>query len=108
MQAALQGFAASTSSDNNSGNIEDEETQGIRGLSCLYFVLVTVHPLIFVFCFLGGEDTGEEASPTEGEGANEGASQGECGGSDCVRSKDEVKGNIIFIPVIFRYFWFGF
>ncbi len=92
MQAALQGFAASTSGDTNSGNSEDVETQGIRGLSCSYFVLVTVHPMIFVFCFSGDVDTGEEASPTEGEEANEGASPRECGGSDCVRSEDEVKG----------------
>ena len=92
MQAALQGFVASTSSDTNSGNSEDEETQGIRGLSCSYFVLVTIHPFIFVFYLSRGDYTGEEASPAEGEGANEGASPGECGGSDCVRSEDEVKG----------------
>ena len=98
MQAALHGFAASTSSDTNSGNFEDEETQCIRGLSSSYFVLVTVHPLIFVFCFSRGDDTGEEASPAEGEGANEGASLGECGGSDCVRSEDEVKGKTVLIP----------
>ena len=66
-------------------------------MSCSYFVLVTIHPRIFVFCFLGGDDTGEEASPTEGEGANEGASPRECGGSDCVRSEDEVKGKTVSI-----------
>ncbi len=73
-QRYSKGFAASTSIDTISGNSEDEEMQGIRGLSCSYFVLVTIHPMIFVFCFSGGVDTGEEARPTEGEGANEGAS----------------------------------